>query len=136
MVSSPRTTAPPTSSSTTPPLRSTASAPFRRTSGSSTPLAAARRARRRKKCTRCNTSRHKQNAGRSWEGPPRFAVPRAGGDAPRPYTSRSLGHRAFDGDQGAVGQHGPHLLGRRPGHLDAAQALVEAVAVAVEVVHG
>src|SRR5208283_435278 len=196
MVSSPRTTARPTSSSTTPPSRSTASAPFRRTSGLSTPLGAARRARRRKKCTRCNTSRHEQLRGGP-PGPPRSAV--HGGTTPLappavlftggrppwhppqccsrgddpPGTPRSavhggatplapppvrftggrppwhppqccsrvldhavLGDWAGDGDETAIGQVRPRLLGGVPGQLDAAQALVPAVAVAREVVHG
>src|SRR5208282_3534153 len=47
-----------------------------------------------------------------------------------------LCHRAGDGDEAAVGQVGPGRLGRVPGQLDAAQALVPAVAVAREVVHG
>src|SRR5271165_7300183 len=170
MVSSPRTTARPTSSSTTPPSRSTASVPFRRTSGSSTPLAAARRARRRKKCTRCNTSRHEQLRGGP-PGPPRSAV--HGGTTPLappavlftggrppwhppqccsrgddpPGTPRSavhggttpagavLGHRAGDGDEAAVVEVGVSRLGGVPGQLDAAQALVPAVAVPTELVH-
>src|ERR1035438_10324647 len=132
MVSSPRTTARPTSSSTTPPLRSTASVPFRRTSGLSTPLGAARRARRRKKCTRCNTPRHSKCGAVLGRTAPHCYLRGANSLA----SPCGLGHRAGDGDEAAVGQVRPRLLGGVPGQLDAAQALVKAVAIAREVVDG
>src|SRR6185437_12920843 len=122
--SSPRTTAQPTSSSTTPPSRWTGSAPSRRTSGSSTPLAAAPRARRRKRFTRSSTSRTTSRTG----GP--------GGDRPvLCLTEEASGHRSGHRDQAAVGEVAVSLLGRGPGQLDAAQALVGPVAGPGELVH-
>src|SRR5579859_7659230 len=122
MVSSPPTTARPTSSSTTPPSRWTGSAPFRRTSGSSTPLAAVPRVRRRKRFTRSNTSRSRKLRGRSVRTAPAASYP-------------GSGHRAGDRDQAAVGEVAVRRLGRGPGQLDAAQALVGPVAVPAELVH-
>src|ERR1700678_3609437 len=126
MASSPLTTARPTSSSTTPPSRSTDSAPFRRTSGSSTPLAVARRGRRRKRSTRCNTvTTHARRGGPGFRSRP-FSVCSGSGRS---------GHRAGNCDQAAVAEVTVRRLGRVPGQLDAAQALVPPVAAAGELVH-
>src|SRR5260221_10888114 len=62
LVSSPPTTARPTSSSITPPSRLTVTAASRRTSGLSTPPRGARRARRRSRFARSNESTAKQPA--------------------------------------------------------------------------
>src|SRR5271165_4562630 len=63
-------------------------------------------------------------------GTPRSAV--HGGTTP---AGAVLGHRAGDGDEPAVVEVGVSRLGGVPGQLDAAQALVPAVAVPIELVH-